>query len=178
LKARTIIGKLGRPPCLECFRTGHDCNLAGSRRGGDYTHLRKPRTRRAVDASSQSVAPATWQNPHNANKSIDCSQEKLPICSELKNPLDALQILAEAAVNDPDPSIESVCTPESADGEYHLSPHDDIALSDRPQALTQGLGAFTQRPGQDGVPATGIKNYELVMSGAIDVETILNLIQQ
>lgn len=123
MKSRTIIGELGRPPCLECFRTGHDCNLAGSRRGGDYTHLRKPRrgTRRAADASSHFVLPVT-KNPHHANKSVDCSQDKEPICSELKNPLDALLILAEAAVNDPEPSIDSVLTPESAEGEYDLGP--------------------------------------------------------
>jgi hypothetical protein len=170
LKSRTIIGELGRPPCLECFLTSHDCNLAGSRRGGDYTHLRKPRrsTSRTADASSQSVAPVT-RNSHSANRSIECSQDEEPICSELKNPLDALQILAEAAVNDPEPSIDSVRTPESVEGEYDLGPHDSILLSDRPQAFTQG-------PGQDGVPAAGIKDYELVMSGALEGKMILNLI--
>ncbi|PMD33557.1 hypothetical protein L207DRAFT_557613 [Hyaloscypha variabilis F] len=134
----TIIGEIGRPPCLECFRAGHDCNLAGSRRGGDYTHFRKPRREIRRDL----------------NSSINCSQDKEALCSELKNPLDALQILAEAAVVDQDSSSNS----------------DRILFSDHPQAVTQ-------KASQIGTAAAGIEYYELVMNGALERETILNLIQ-
>jgi len=69
-----------------------------------------------ADTSSQPVPPT----PQDLNSSINCSQDKEALCSELKNPLDALQILAEAAVVDQDSSSNSVLTPESFEGEYKL----------------------------------------------------------
>jgi len=46
-----------------------------------------------------------------------------------------------------------------------------MSLSDRPQAVTQ-------KASQIGTAAAGIEYYELVMNGALERETILNLIQQ
>ena len=81
--------------CLQCLRTGDECILAGSCRGGNFTRFRRSRRDnttpvRRVDAGHS----PTDQAEHHENGAKD------PIYAELTNPGDALEILAQLAAND------------------------------------------------------------------------------
>jgi hypothetical protein len=82
MTGRKTIGETSKPPCLKCYNEGHNCVLAGSRRGGDHTHHRVARSesvrqrtrRRAAEPTSSSVG--------------------------IQNPLEALELLAKVAAKE------------------------------------------------------------------------------
>lgn len=92
--------------CFECLRTGDECKSAGSRRGGNFSHLR--RTKRSKPASIAATSPAnpgssdSWHSVEDAD--VDASHAQESTYAELKNPCDALQILANISITkDPTP---------------------------------------------------------------------------
>ena len=100
------MGEAGKPPCLECYRTGQQCLLAPSRRGGDYSQFRvrrKPTATRQEQLHSPKPDsgvgdPATsWPDqPVATCRAPSEDPDEEPICAELLNPSDALHILARA----------------------------------------------------------------------------------
>lgn len=93
-------GDLG---CVACIRAKQPCIPAGSRRGGDFTHRRR-RIHREVDTTEgQSSHRTSTMSPalvDNSNDSMSEHQSQEPLYAELKNPCDALHILARLAAND------------------------------------------------------------------------------
>ncbi|KAF2021479.1 hypothetical protein BU24DRAFT_487891 [Aaosphaeria arxii CBS 175.79] len=98
------IGENGKPPCVKCYNEGLECVLAGSRRGGDYTHYRtaraggtpKPRTRKKVPEANRLTGQGT---PRVENSNVPPSQSNTS-SSGLQNPLEALELLAKVASKD------------------------------------------------------------------------------
>lgn len=103
-----------QPPCFKCLREGASCVLAGSRRGGDFSSLR--RSRRSETAAEGRIGT------DNADAG------RTPVEGNLQNPSDALLILANAANEDgADPiSPQSVFSRGQASG-FPASQQDGIA---------------------------------------------------
>jgi hypothetical protein len=178
IKSRNSIGELGRPPCLECLRTGHDCTLAGSRRGGDYSHRKtKIRNSQALDkaqssARRESPLETQLEKVSSLDHSVGSHQNEVPMYPELKNPFDALQILAKAAAHDtePPPSRNISASYSTNVVDYSGSPG-GIVPSDYPGVLAQDCA-------NNGGPTFGIKDYRLVMNGTLQSEIVLSLIHR
>lgn len=155
------VGELGRPPCVECFRAGKDCILAGSRRGGDYTRFRKSRSgpRTASKSSSQDLDATA----SSVEEPIECDRNEEPLCTELKNPFDALQILAKAAVHDPVLDQETVGIRDGVSPEVIGSPLKAVSHSDFRVVLTG--------------PARGINDYELIRNMTLQPYLIVEMLE-
>lgn len=165
---------------MDCFRTGHDCTLAGSRRGGNYSHFRKRKNR--IDQHEERLthrSPSIRASPPSIADTVNAKafgrdeRDDETICVELKNPFDALQILAKAAVND---------NRLSDHNNYSLGP-DKLPLD--PSGDRHDLGDDTihrTNPGQTSVQTgyenEGIRGYELVANGALDVDGISELLRR
>lgn len=157
--SRNSVGELGKPPCRDCFRSGQECILAPSRRGGDYTQFRKPNKRKSKSARTNVISSAADPGTEgNANESPEADQS--PLYSELKNPSDALQVLARVATHDGD----------TTRAHNSCSPNDQVASSRPGEVFSQNaLDAFA---------SPGIQSYKLVADGVVLPETILQLLQQ
>lgn len=121
--------KENQSSCFECLRTGDECKPAGSRRGGNFAHLRrtkqssnKPVSRTATSAqdleSTGSLHSTGDRNSADKNRSHALESTY----AELKNPCDALQILANIATTNTHSTVtettspNGVCSNISADG--------------------------------------------------------------
>lgn len=93
--------RAGDPRCVECIRAQQPCIPAGSRRGGNFTHRRRSLNQRSdtTEGKSHQRTPTTNPAP-NSNNSMGEPQSQEPLYAELKNPCDALNILARLAAND------------------------------------------------------------------------------
>ncbi|KAJ5107372.1 hypothetical protein N7456_004047 [Penicillium angulare] len=88
---RQNFGDPGKPPCVKCHREGATCILAGSGRGGNFSHLRRSKKQasfRQNNLSRDGIAPQSL--PH----SVDIQSH---VHDSLQNPSDALLILAHVA---------------------------------------------------------------------------------
>ncbi|CAG7934987.1 unnamed protein product [Penicillium nalgiovense] len=99
--------------CVQCIRSGSECILAGSRRGGDFSRSRRSyREQSSTTLSRASIG-------HGLHDEQVRDEEKViedPIYAELTNPGDALQILAQLAANDsqvPNPNDSTTFDPFS-----------------------------------------------------------------
>jgi hypothetical protein len=94
------------------------------------------------------------------------------MCAELKNPFDALQILAKAAVNDPRSSDQNSGSP----GLDHLQLDPSIDRHDlgdsAPDPINSDKLAWTENFNQ------GTESYKLVTHGTLDIEAISELLQK
>ncbi|OQV08499.1 Fungal specific transcription factor domain-containing protein [Cladophialophora immunda] len=186
IMSRNSVGEVGKPPCLECFRVGHDCTLASSRRGGDYSLYRARRSRTGLlkGASNSVVGSPGQQREQTAaiprgdreaaegNVSGDLDEE--PIYAELRNPSDALQILTRARSRS--------CEETGEDGQQcssFPSPLDDLGNDD---AYSPNMNVQenhpTATPPMQRQPTTeeGIAAYKLVIKGVLKPEDIKELI--
>lgn len=109
------------PPCLECYRSGNQCILGASRRGGNLRLLQSAKTPgssnsvaraeaasppkgetsrhrcRNISANSEQEHAAAGDDDHadnDNNNEENASYEELG--TELRNPSDALHILAQS----------------------------------------------------------------------------------
>ncbi|KAJ5370536.1 uncharacterized protein N7496_006628 [Penicillium cataractarum] len=102
-KTRQGIGDPNKPPCVKCDREGAECVLATSRRGGNYSHLRRQKKQFASERHGHEDArrfprpePAlSISSPENA--SLHSATPGDHVHDNLQNPSDALLILAHAA---------------------------------------------------------------------------------
>ncbi|KAJ6184670.1 transcriptional regulator family: Fungal Specific TF [Penicillium mononematosum] len=97
--------------CVQCIRSGNECILAGSRRGGDFS-----RSRRSYRERSSSTLSRTniGHGLHDEQVRDDEKVIEDPIYAELTNPGDALHILAQLAANDsqaPNPNDSTTFDP-------------------------------------------------------------------
>ncbi|KGO45237.1 Transcription factor, fungi [Penicillium expansum] len=87
------------PSCIQCLRSGNECILAGSRRGGDFSQFRY--SRRGQSSTPTLSRANIGHGLHDEQSRDDENAIEDPIYAELTNPGDALQILAQLAANDP-----------------------------------------------------------------------------
>ncbi|KAJ6036390.1 hypothetical protein N7540_000669 [Penicillium herquei] len=89
-------GAPGKPPCVKCTREGADCVLADSRRGGNFSHLRRSKERATpLTAASTSQNPSLHHDTPLPSQPVGNGEH--PVHDHLQNPSDALLILAHAA---------------------------------------------------------------------------------
>lgn len=152
---RDSIGEPKNPPCVSCHHSGSQCVLAESRRGGNF---RPYRTRKTPVSRAVAGRPAEVQgpndrltdgNPSTPGLNINASDEGP--CVELRNPSDALQILAQS-----DQADQDVSSP------YHASNDTDA------QPQTSSPESLSKFPSSSGQPqATVLDNYALVERGLV-----------
>ncbi|KAJ5713941.1 uncharacterized protein N7483_011122 [Penicillium malachiteum] len=89
-------GTPGKPPCVKCTREGADCVLADSRRGGNFSRLRRSKKRATpVSGASTPRIPSTHLDTPLPSQSVRNGEQH--VHANLQNPSDALLILAHAA---------------------------------------------------------------------------------
>lgn len=109
------------------------------------------------------------EDDNGPKTSIERGQDKQLICGELKNPLDALQILSQVAV------IDS----KQPEKELFIDQTTRSSLPSPNQSTPPNrLGHFTQRDEQVQDCMAGVKAYKLVKIGALGFDTIIQLVQQ
>lgn len=134
------VGGHGQPPCIKCTREGSDCVLADSRRGGDYTHLRR-RFRTRSPFRTRSAHQAREEEPPRAVK----PQDSAGFHDSLQNPTDALLLLASVvgdhASSMADASSESPIKDTTAPSRTTRNPHNILHTYPplREGTLTLGL---------------------------------------
>lgn len=180
---RDSVGEPGKPPCLDCYRSSHECILPESKRGGNYAHLRKQKAGSAQTAKasagpvpliSESCAVVEQQDTTSSSRD-ELVDNKEPIYAELKNPLDALQILAQAAVSNESHSENDPSDQETSKKLQRGPGRDSFGTVD---SVNVSGSAHIHTSGSEEVGVTrGIKDYPLVLSGLLSLETILMLLQ-
>ncbi|KIX99568.1 uncharacterized protein Z520_05144 [Fonsecaea multimorphosa CBS 102226] len=182
------VGEVGKPPCLECYRVGYDCTLAASRRGGDYSlhRTRRTRTDRLKSASYNIVGSPAQQDEETtaapsgaretARPTASSNLEEEPIYAELRNPSDALQILAQARSHscEENDEYEQQCPNLSSplDGLRSNGAHSPNA---NVQEIRPTVEHQMQRQPRAG---TSIEVYRLVERGVLgpgDIKELINL---
>lgn len=183
-KPRSTVGEVGKTPCLDCYRTGHDCVLATSRRGGNYRKLRHFE-RSTTDNSSigslprrreheLAASPQTAKENQTSSTFVDLGEEE-PICGELRNPSDALQILAKATGCNQSPRHES-SSPKTSRSSFGEAREASDCLAAQARA-SDHMGSYGQSPDEDRQRPQGIYDYELVAKGILQPRTIRELLQ-
>lgn len=105
------IGEPKKAPCVSCHFSGSECILADSRRGGNFRHKRATSTAGNLETLSPSLRRTVPENvpldtscnvaePSNSpSNDVDSTAEQESgdvLAMELRNPSDALQILARS----------------------------------------------------------------------------------
>lgn len=119
--------------------------------------------------SFSGFAVSRTEDENRPNTPIERRQDKQLICGELKNPLDALQILSQVAAIDSKQPEEELFI-HQATGSTLPSP-DQTTPPNR-------LRHFAQRDEQVQDSIAGVKAYRLVEIGALEFDTIIQLVQQ
>ncbi|UKZ78793.1 hypothetical protein TrVFT333_006538 [Trichoderma virens FT-333] len=101
-----LSGGIGEPrkiPCVSCFESDSECVLAESRRGGNfrrYEPSKKPtKSRKASQPTSDAPTRTTRSIEKELDRNFDVLNEEVideQLASELRNPSDALHILAQS----------------------------------------------------------------------------------
>ncbi|KAL7815499.1 hypothetical protein V8C26DRAFT_401835 [Trichoderma gracile] len=106
-KTRCDLGGTGEPrkiPCVSCLQSNSDCVLAESRRGGNFRRYEpnkkhparnRKASQRASDAPPVAIRSIESEPTHNIARSDDDAIDE-QLASELRNPSDALHILAQS----------------------------------------------------------------------------------
>lgn len=100
----SAIGEPGLPPCKTCHNEGHECVLASSRRGGDFSHARKKSLRSKHARSQQHIGQDVLDELDADSLGQDLRlkpAETVPDspssdCGNIQNPSDALRALQSA----------------------------------------------------------------------------------
>jgi len=185
--SRTSIGEEGRTPCFECHRCGQECNLPPSRRGGDYSRYRKRRRQEESLGGDLTVATEspqcivrttlgeetvlTERNTHSP-ASIPEDLDDDPIhAEELRNPSDALQILARTTSHQRDEGHNH----NLRDSDLHAA-NNGLAYYATPTNGTD-YNCISDPSLQSVIkPKRGIEDYKLVAQGLVNSAVIQRLI--
>ncbi|KAF3056970.1 hypothetical protein CFAM422_012566 [Trichoderma lentiforme] len=102
-KTKCDLGGIGEPrkiPCVSCFESDSECVLAESRRGGNFrTYEPTKKSTRSHKASQRTSPRITRSTEKEVDRSLDGLNEDVideQLASELRNPSDALHILAQS----------------------------------------------------------------------------------
>ncbi|PLB55478.1 hypothetical protein P170DRAFT_399638 [Aspergillus steynii IBT 23096] len=148
----------GHQPCSKCSTEGFDCVVAGSSRGGDYSHLRKRRRcqyrrqiiRNSDGSENQSISPKlSMDNVPEESQGYD-------IHGGIQNPLEALQILAQTASSERVTYRRASTLPEL--------PKNNLEFRD-------GTGSHV--PGDK----PSLRESEIIQDGVVDIQMLEPLLQ-
>ncbi|RMY61168.1 hypothetical protein D0865_01145 [Hortaea werneckii] len=135
-KTRCILqteGNAQAPPCASCRSGGHDCVLAGSRRGGDFSHRRAVRRMQSTlhepETSSEGSAQNAAPTCRHENPSTEAVPERSSLdpassgegCGCMQNPFQALQMLVRGA-SDVSPNSHLTTSPGRNDASTNGEP--------------------------------------------------------
>lgn len=135
-KTRCILqteGNAQAPPCASCLSGGHDCVLAGSRRGGDFSHRRPVRRAQpdlhVPETSSERSAQNAASACRHENPSTEAGPERSSLdpagsgegCGCMQNPFQALQMLVRGA-SDVSPNSHLATSPGRNDAASNGEP--------------------------------------------------------
>ncbi|RYC90127.1 hypothetical protein BFJ63_vAg7068 [Fusarium oxysporum f. sp. narcissi] len=163
-------GDAGKPPCAKCLREGAECILAGSRRGGDYSHHRRSRqtTKDYRGKTARSVSSSDHVSPQQT--SIAKPRED-NVHDKLQNPSDALLVLAHAAGQPEDE--DGLDENQHASNEYESQVNGTEAS---PSTITMQIA----RPGhlQPGMASEAtVNDYPPVKDGTLDPIILIQLLR-
>lgn len=111
--------------CFECHRTFSECKPAGSRRGGNFSHLKRTKnsTQPTCIMDTSPLNPESTGSSHgggnNNSVGVDKRHTKEHTYAELKNPCDALQILASIATTDVQSRVLNAGSPQHLRSNIH-----------------------------------------------------------
>ncbi|EWZ29186.1 hypothetical protein FOZG_17056 [Fusarium oxysporum Fo47] len=164
-------GDAGKPPCAKCLREGAECILAGSRRGGDYSHHRRSRqtTKDYRGKTARSVSLSDHVSPQQT--SIAKPRED-NVHDKLQNPSDALLVLAHAAGQPEDE--DGLDQNQHASNEYESQVNGTEAS---PSTITMQIA----RPGhlQPGMASEAtVNDYPPVKDRTLDPIILIQLLRQ
>ncbi|KAF4993445.1 hypothetical protein FDECE_13395 [Fusarium decemcellulare] len=172
------VGEPGKPPCAKCLREGAECVLAGSRRGGDFSHLRRPRQQQAKRRTETALSVSS--SDHVSPRQNNSKPGEDSVHDSLQNPSDALLILAHAAgePGDDGASDASQHTPNGLMG-------DGLSIGDGLQGTPSVVSMHTPgrqngvgRLRQDTAPMEiTVNDYPLVKEGVIDPVLLVQLLR-
>ncbi|KAH6981369.1 hypothetical protein BKA56DRAFT_587154 [Ilyonectria sp. MPI-CAGE-AT-0026] len=167
------LGEPGKPPCSKCVREGAECILAGSRRGGDFSHLRRGQQQRK--RLRQDTTPSTSSTDHISPRQARTIEE--PVHDNLQNPYDALLILAHTAGQSSD-STHPEGTAGASNRQGHID-NIDVSSGLRMTSPTIGLSvANSHSLGRElsQMNVTKITVYPLIDNGIIDPALLIQLL--
>ncbi|KAL7905239.1 hypothetical protein GGI35DRAFT_471790 [Trichoderma velutinum] len=105
-KTKCDLGGIGEPrkiPCVSCFESDSECVLAESRRGGNFRRYEPSKKPTKGHKASQRTSGASLRSTKANEKEVDRNLDGLnedgideQLASELRNPSDALHILAQS----------------------------------------------------------------------------------
>ncbi|CAG9992937.1 unnamed protein product [Clonostachys byssicola] len=158
----------GKPPCLSCHLDGYECALAGSKRGGDYSHMRR-KSKNARNRSRQPPAPEPQPIQGIESHPPDPHQSQQPdLCTEhstgVQNPLEALQILVQAAAASPSSTNKAINGSPAGQNTAH-----PLGVSP-PDTLEHGRTAA-------GNAVRGLESYGPLANGLLDTTMLDHLLQ-
>ncbi|KAH8655504.1 hypothetical protein BX600DRAFT_416697 [Xylariales sp. PMI_506] len=162
------VGDANKPPCASCHRSGSNCVLAGSSRGGCFRSYNREKEKkhgrsskgRGTDQTSEGINASTLEaQPDRYVQSNDEDDEIIvgnALPSELRNPSDALHILAQS---DNGGSSSRVAYNNGTLASAPKSPDQTI-----PNLLESSLGV--------------LEDYELIKRGLLHPNNITELLQR
>ncbi|CVL08418.1 uncharacterized protein FMAN_05165 [Fusarium mangiferae] len=160
----------GKPPCVKCLREGAECILADSRRGGDYSHHRRPRrtTHSRQPIATLSVFSGDHISPrqNNTNKATEDG-----VHEKLQNPSDALLVLAHAA-GQPEDAVGLDDNQHAPDKYRSLTNRTKVTLSTSSVRTAQLSNSLSES-----VSETTVDDYPLISDGTLDAISLVQLLR-
>ncbi|KAF7541756.1 hypothetical protein G7Z17_g11880 [Cylindrodendrum hubeiense] len=172
------LGEPGKPPCAKCVREGAECILAGSRRGGDFSHLRRGQQQKK--GPRQVTTPSTSSTDHTSPRQAKTGEE--PVHDNLQNPYDALLILAHTAGQSGNSTYPEV-TIDDFNNQGHGENIDGSIGLDMPSSMisSQAVGrdaasAHSLGRGLSKMDDPKIRAYPPIKDGTIDPALLIQLL--
>lgn len=188
------VGEPKKPPCVSCHDSGSQCVLVESRRGGNFrssrpgqgaTHSSQRSTRSQGNARGVVAVPSISEHDeatpstYDSEMDHDGDEERTTDDSlrmELRNPSDALQILARS-------SVVSSNRPSG----HHRRQHRHSSAAEAPTitSMPRPSSSFQNIPAVSHVdqhrncglpPTTALDNYELVQRGLLHPSVLPELL--
>ncbi|KAF4963493.1 hypothetical protein FSARC_8502 [Fusarium sarcochroum] len=163
-------GDPGRPPCAKCLREGAECVLAGSRRGGDFSHHRRSRQTTQNYPANTALSVSSIDHISPQQKSTGKTRED-NVHDKLQNPSDALLVLAHAAgqPEEGDGLIDDQHTPNGYNNRINGTEVTPSTVS----MQTSRLGRLQQ----ESVSEATVNDYALVKDGTLDPILLVRLLK-
>lgn len=183
LDLRDGVGDPKKPPCVACHHSGSECILVASRRGGPFRqqHQRGKRIPQPSASSTCEAANGEFDRTDlNTFRPGDDSDHQASdddgVPMELRNPSDALQILARSGdANSTEPLNRHSSPFESQHNVSHN--HNQEAGPDAARLSSGALG--TRYASSEGRKSTNkvLEEYELIKAGSLHPRLLPELLQ-
>ncbi|PWY94411.1 hypothetical protein BO94DRAFT_457543 [Aspergillus sclerotioniger CBS 115572] len=146
------IGEPKKAPCVSCYNSGNQRDLTKSRRGGNFRHRRPGQKWLQGWKESESINSPRHSSGEGSSVTEHVAGDILAM--DLRNPSDALQILARSDVNHPNQKVDLL--PQAIDA----------------AASTQA----NESPNRRKHATTALDEYELVQTGVLCQSLVAELL--